>query len=247
MYAWSMSYYKKPDRIITVSEKMRQYFLEKLGRKDDNITFIPQCPEKLYEENVYDEEMSERFKDGFNIVFTGNISPAQDLETITEAARMCMENGLKDIRFIIVGDGMSREYFEKIVDLAGIKEMFVFEGFHPINDIPKYTAIADALLGTLKADGLEDFSIPAKVMSYLAAGRPLLIGMDGEPEKIVNDAGCGYASKPGDAMALFNNIKTLYGLSPEEREKLGRNAKAYQQSHFERNKNIDKMLEVISE
>ena len=245
LYAWSMWYYKRPSQLITVSEKMRQYFLEVLGRKDEDITFIPQCPEKLYEEEVYDRKLEEKFSGGFNIVYTGNISPAQDLETITEAARICIADGLSDLRFIIVGDGMSRNHFEELVEQAGIKEHFVFEGFHPIEDIPKYTALADALLGTLKKDGLEDFSIPAKVMSYLAAGRPLLLAMEGEPETILKDGGCGLSSKPGDANALAENIKALHQMSKEQRVVMGEHARAYQQEHFERDRNIDKMLEVI--
>ena len=245
LYAWSMWYYKKPSQLITVSEKMRQYFLEILGKREEDITFIPQCPEKLYEEDVHDPVLEERFADGFNIVYTGNISPAQDLETITEAARICIADGLKDIRFIIVGDGMSRSHLEELVKEAGITEHFVFEGFHPIEDIPKYTALADALLGTLKKDGLEDFSIPAKVMSYLAAGRPLLLGMEGEPEQILREADCGLSSKLGDAKALAENIKALHQMTAEERQNMGERARAYQQAHFERDQNIDKMLEVI--
>ena len=100
-------------------------------------------------------------------------------------------------------------------------------------------------MGTLKKDGLEDFSIPAKVMSYLAAGRPLLLGMEGEPEMILREADCGLSSKPGDATALAENIKSLHRMTNEERQKMGERARAYQQAHFERDQNIDKMLEVI--
>ena len=245
LYAWSMWYYKKPTQLITVSEKMRQYFLQVLGKKENEITFIPQCPEKLYEEEVHDPELETRFSGGFNVVYTGNISPAQDLETITEAAKICIDNGLQDLRFIIVGDGMSRTHFEDLVEKAGIKEHFYFEGFHPIEDVPKYTDIADALLGTLKKDGLEDYSIPAKVMSYLAAGKPLLLAMEGEPEQILREADCGLSSKPGDAMALADNIKKLYHMPEAERKELGEHARVYQQAHFERDRNIDRMLEVI--
>ena len=245
LYAWSMWYYRKPEQLITVSEKMRRYFLEVLGKKEEDVTFIPQCPEKLYEQVVHDAVLEERFADGFRIVYTGNISPAQDLETITQAAALCVRDGLTDLQFIIVGDGMSRAHWEEMVAQQDLTAYFTFEGFHPIEDIPKYTALADALLGTLSKDGLQDFSIPAKVMSYLAGGRALLLAMDGEPAEIVQKAGCGFCSPPGDAEALAENIKALHAMSAEEREALGANARAYQQAHFERNASIDQMLEVI--
>ena len=231
--------------MITVSEKMRQYFLTVLGKKEEDITFIPQCPEKLYEQDVHDPKLEARFSEGFRIVYTGNISPAQDVESITQAAALCIKEGLTDLRFIIVGDGMSRSHWEELIAKANLQEFFTFEGFHPIGDIPKYTALADALLGTLSKDGLQDFSIPAKVMSYLAAGRPLLLAMEGEPEEIIQKADCGFCSLPGDAKALAENIKTLHAMAKEDLDRLGRNARAYQQAHFERNRSIDQMLEVI--
>ena len=245
LYSWSMWYYKKPEQLITVSEKMRQYFLTVLGKKKEDITFIPQCPEKLYEQTVHDPELEARFSEGFRIVYTGNISPAQDVESITQAAAMCVKEGMTDLRFIIVGDGMSRSHWEDLIAEARLNDYFIFEGFHPIEDIPKYTALADALLGTLSKDGLQDFSIPAKVMSYLAAGRPLLLAMEGEPEEIIQKADCGFCSKPGDAKALAGNIKALHAMNAEKRKQLGDNARAYQQANFERNRSIDQMLEVI--
>lgn len=245
LYKEAMWNYRQPDRLITVSDKMKRYFMEKLNRNDEQVTFIPQCPEKLYEQRIEDEELKKRFGNNFNIVYTGNISPAQDVETIVDAAKKCADAGMKDVRFIIVGDGMSRKDFEELVKNKGLEKHFCFEGFHPMEDIPKYTQIADALLGTLKSEGLEDFSIPAKVMSYLAAGRPLLLAMEGEPESIVKEANCGFSSEPGDAEALFENICRLYKMTKSERDILGENAFRYQQEHFERNKNIDRMLEVI--
>ncbi len=245
LYKEAMWNYRQPDQLITVSNKMKQYFMEKLNRTEDQVTFIPQCPEKLYEQRMEDEELNRRFGSSFNIVYTGNISPAQDIDTIVSAAEKCADAGMKDVKFLIVGDGMSRNYFEEQVAKNSLTESFCFEGFHPMEDIPKYTAIADALLGTLKSEGLEDFSIPAKVMSYLAAGRPLLLAMEGEPEAIVKEADCGYASKPGDAEGLFENICKLYHMTKMDRDLLGEHAFRYQQEHFERDKNIDKMLEVI--
>ena len=245
IYKEAMWNYRQPDRLITVSDKMKKYFMEKLNRTEDAVTFIPQCPEKLYEQRIEDEELKRRFGSCFNIVYTGNISPAQDIDTIVSAAKKCAEAGMQDVRFLIVGDGMSRTYFEEQVMKNGLSNFFCFEGLHPMADIPKYTGIADALLGTLKSEGLEDFSIPAKVMSYLAAGRPLLLAMEGEPESIVKEADCGFASKPGDFEGLFENICKLYNMTKMDRAILGENAFHYQQEHFERDRNIEKMLEVI--
>ena len=109
-----------------------------------------------------------------------------------------------------------------------------------------YADIADALLATLKSEGVEDYSIPAKVMSYMASGKPLLIAMEGEINDIIHRAECGLTSDPDDAAQLAENIKTLYHMNQAAREQMGKNAYLYQQEHFERDKSIDKIFEVIT-
>ena len=246
MYSISMNIYKKPDRLITVSEKMRQYFIEKLGRSEDNVTFVPQSPEKLYEERKSSEALRARFEGGFHIVFTGNISPAQNFDMVTDAALLLKKEGYTDIEFIIVGDGMSFNDLKESVEKKGLQELFFFEGFRPIGEMPEYADIADALIATLKSEGVEDYSIPAKVMSYMASGKPLLIAMEGEINDIIHRAECGLTSDPDDASQLAENIKTLYHMDQAARDQMGKNAYLYQQEHFERDKSIDKILEVIT-
>ncbi len=245
MFKVCMQNYSKPDKLVTVSDKMRSYFAKELGRQESEIEFIPQCPEKIYETPIKDDELVKKFSGGFNLVFTGNISPAQDLETFVTAAKEVVKSGIEDIRFIIVGDGMSKKDFEEMVKKEELEKYFFFEGFHPIEDMPKYTYIADALFAPLKASGTEDFSIPAKVMSYLASGRPILLSMQGEAQKIINDAKCGFVNEPEDVDALKDNIVKLYNCSKEERIKMGNNASNYQQEFFERDKNVDKLLSII--
>lgn len=237
--------YSKADKLVTISEKMKTYFAKELNRDESEISFIPQCPEKIYETPIKDEALIKRFEGGFNFVFTGNISPAQDIETFVLAAKKVVESGIEDIRFIIVGDGMSKKDLEDMVKENDLEKYFFFEGFHPIEDMPKYTYIADTLFAPLKSSGMEDFSIPAKVMSYLASGKPILLSMQGESQNIIKKAKCGLVSEPENADDLSKNIMKLYYSSKEEREEMGRNAFAYQQEYFSRDKNVDKLLSII--
>lgn len=241
----SMWHYKNVSKIVTVSNRLKEYFEENLDIKPENICFIPQCCEKLYEQDIEDLQLKDRFKNGFNIVFTGNISPAQSFETILDAAVLLKEEGLENIRYIIVGDGMSKSWLEAEVRSRNLSNEFYFEGFHPMSEIPKYTHIADALIGCLSKSELKDFSIPAKVMSYMAAGRPLLLAMDGEVSSIIYDAKCGYVSPAGDAKALSENIRKLYDLNNDQRKLMGDNGRKYHLANFARDYNLDRMLEFI--
>ncbi len=235
-------YYKKADRLIALSERMKQRLLEVSAKPEKDIIVLPQACEKLYEQNVEDKTIIERYKKAFNVVFTGNISPAQSFETMIEAAEILKQKGLTDIHWVIVGDGMSRKQVEKEISRRKLNELFTFEGQKPVEDMPKYTNIADVLVGCLVKSELLEATIPAKVMSYVAAGRPIVLAMDGEVQELINaKIKCGYAGPTNNSVQLAANIKKIYNATAKERNQMGQNARDYHFKHFERNLILNKL------
>lgn len=239
-------HYKHVDKLIVLSEKMKDQLVEVTGINPKKIIVIPQVCEKIYETDIHDKKLAARFKDGFNILFTGSITPAQSFETIIAAAKKLRSDGIKDINWIIVGDGMSRKWLENEIKKNDLSESFIFEGQHPIEDMPRYSGIADALIGCLVKSDLLEATIPAKVMSYIASGKPIVLAMDGEVQTLINDTiKCGYAGETGNSQMLADNIKRLYGLSSSERAKMGKRAREYHFKHFERNLVLGKLYTFI--
>jgi glycosyltransferase involved in cell wall biosynthesis len=237
-------HYKKVDKLIVLSKKMEEQILRVTGKSKKTI-IVPQCCEKIYEKNINDPKLTRRFKDTFNVVYAGNISPAQSFETILSASEIIKGKLGKKIRWIIVGDGMSRKAVEEGVKRRGLQDIFVFEGQKPVEEIPKYHFVADALLGTLAKSDLLEATIPAKVTSYLAAGKPVILSMDGEVRELIKREKLGFASETENPDALAVNIIKLYSLSPDERKKMGDRAKKYQRENFERNKNFEKIYNFM--
>ncbi len=244
LYNSSTKYYKRTDKLICLSEKAKRILRERTGKAEEKCMVMPQCCEKFYENTLPDDGLSARFGGAFNIVYTGNISPAQDFPAMAEAARLLRERGVK-ANWIIVGDGMSRTEAEETVREKGLSDIFFFEGSKAPTEIPKYTHIASALIACLTKSPLLDCTIPAKVMSYFAAGRPIVLGMDGEANETVNSCGCGFATESGDAKALADSLEKLARLSPAEREEMGARAKALHFEKFERDSNLNRLIEFI--
>ncbi|TNB71612.1 glycosyltransferase family 4 protein [Arthrobacter sp. BB-1] len=239
-------HYRQPDKIVVLSEQMRSKIKSITGLPDDKISIVPQACEKLYEVEVHDDELARHLGDGFKLVFTGNISPAQSFDTIIDAAQELKNEGLTNISWVIVGDGMSRAGLEEEVGRRGLGDIFKFEGHHPVGDIPKYTTLADVLVACLVKSDLLEATIPAKVMSYIASGRPLALAMDGEVGRLVmDDAQCGFVGPAGDAAALAGNIRKLYHMTPEERRDLGSRGRAYHFTKLERSIVLDRLTKFI--
>lgn len=239
-------HYRQPDKIVVLSEQMRSKIKSITGLPDDKISIVPQACESLYEIETYDSDLARHLGEGFKVVFTGNISPAQSFETIVDAAQELKNEGLTDISWVIVGDGMSRADLEKEVRRRGLDDVFQFEGHHPVEDIPKYTTLADVLVAGLVKSDLLEATIPAKVMSYIASGRPLALAMDGEVERlVVSDAQCGLVGPAGDAVALADNVRKLYQMSPQDRQDMGARGKAYHFANLERSIVLDRLKKFI--
>lgn len=237
-------FYKKSDKLICLSNHAIDVLKERTGKPDKDFCFIPQCCEKIYETLLYDEELEKQFGQGFNVVYAGNISPAQDFPTILHAAGQLRDEGYH-INWIIVGDGMSCKEVQKAVQAQGLSDSFFFEGFKPVEDIPKYTAIASCLVACLVKSPLLDCTIPAKVMSYIASGRPIVLAMDGEANALINESGCGLACASGDAAGLTDNIRKIYSLSEAERACMGELGRKLHFEQFERDSNLEKLLNFV--
>lgn len=239
-------HYKKVDKLIVLSEKMKLKLVNVTGIDKDKVIVLPQACEKIYEKNIADASLIKRFEGGFNIVYAGNISPAQSFDTVLDAAKQLKGWGLKDIRWIIVGDGMSKKWLQEKVVEYDLSDDFYFEGQKPVEDIPKYTNIADGLLGCLVKSDLLEATIPAKVMSYIAAGKPMVLAMDGEVQTLINETiNCGFAGPTEDAEQLAANIRHLYKMTSSEREKMGQRAQNYHFKYFERNIILKKLYTFL--
>lgn len=239
-------HYRKVDKLVALSEKMKAHLLEVTTLAPKKILLLPQVCEKIYETDIQDHKLKRKFKNGFNILFTGNISPAQSFETIIAAAKKLKNNNINNINWIIVGDGMSRDWLEDEVNNAGLKDCFYFEGRKPMEDIPRYTPIADVLVGCLVKSEMLEATIPAKVMSYFAAGRPMVLAMDGEVRNLVNNVvKCGYAGPTEDADKLANNITKIYKLTSKERKEMGDRGRKYHFKHFERNMSLENLYNFL--
>ncbi len=238
-------HYRQADKLIAMTQAMKKQLQIATSIQEEKITVIPQTCEKLYEEDIFDQDLHDKYKDFFTIVFAGNISPAQSFPAVISAAQILKDKGYEDIRWIIIGDGMSRQWLEDEVHRHNLDEYFIFEGLKPIEEIPRYTKIADALLACMVKSELYEATLPAKAISYLAAGRPLLLAMDGDMRDIVNQTQCGFAGPTEDVDALVNNIIALYKMTPQERDEMGQRARDHYFKYFERNLILKQMKDFI--
>ena len=233
--------YRMSDVILVQSKAFEKSICEK-GDFKDKLIFAPNWADDSIaqgEQHPADCNLPE----GFKVMFAGNIGVAQDFPNIIKAAELLIN--IKDIKWVIVGDGRAREDAEKEIGRLGLTDSFVFVGRHPVNTMPWFFKRADVMLVSLKDEFIFSLTIPSKVQAYMAAGRPIVSMLNGEGAHVIEDAGCGLTAKAGDYQALAASIKVLYEMSRERREKLGRHGRAYYNQAFAKDVVIDRINEVL--
>lgn len=240
-------HYRRADKLIAMSDGLATRLEQRTGKPRQALAVIPQYCEDFYASPLPCPELEARFSGRFNLVFTGNFSPAQSLETVLMAVKAAAEQGAVGLHLLLVGDGMSRGALEQLVQTQGMQGQVTFYGSVPPREIPRFTALADALVASLSDSPDLGLTVPAKLASYMAAGKPLLASMDGEGRQAVQSSGGGLASPACDVDALAANILALYHMSGAQRETMGLRAKEYYLAHYTRAALLEQLERFILE
>lgn len=220
--------YRQMDKILITSRMFSDYLRDEFAIKGNKIEYLPQYAEGIFEQIPAREEDGE-----FNFMFAGNIGVVQSVETIIKAAEL-----LKDepVKFHIVGGGTD---LDRLQELSKDLENMFFYGRRPLEEMPEFYAKADAMLVTLAADPVLSLTLPGKVQSYMAVGKPIIGAIDGETKFVIESAKCGFCGKADSSEELAENVKRFIG--DVDRVTMGENARKYYEENFEEGLFMDKL------
>jgi colanic acid biosynthesis glycosyl transferase WcaI len=224
--------YKRCDSIL-IQAKTARTSIASFEIPATKINYFPNWAEAVYQVKPPDLTLkaSLNLPDGFWIMFAGNLGVSQSLETILLAAQNLQTYA--DIHFVIVGDGRQSNWLQEQIAQRNLSNIHMI-GRKPVEQMADLFALADVLLMTLKRDPIFSMVIPSKLQSYLACAKPVVAAIDGEGAQIILESGAGLVGPSEDALALANNLLSLYHMTPEQRKEMGANAHKYYQQHFNR-------------
>ena len=206
--------------------------LKALGARPERLGYLPNWAEDLFEEPGKSSAVREPWEGGFPIVFAGNLGRVQGLETVLEAATLLRDEPA--VRRVLVGDGSLLPWLREEIAHRQLSDRVFLVGRRPLSDMPGLFAKAGALLVSLAPDEVISLTIPSKLQTYLAAGRPVLGSIDGEASRVIVEAEAGLTSPAGDANGLAVNARRMLRMPVEERDRLGESGRRYCRAHFSR-------------
>lgn len=237
--------YRQSDVILVQSKAFEKSICAK-GNFKDKMVFAPNWAEDSFinANTSIDADFPLQPNDReFRVMFAGNIGEAQDFGNIINAANLTRDT--PQIKWIVVGDGRAKEQSEQKVKELGLHDTVIFLGRHPVEAMPKFFALADAMLVTLKDEFIFSLTIPSKTQAYMASGKPILTMINGAGNDVVNEAKCGLTARAEDYAALAANVKRMYAMSKDELAAMGKVAKEYYDRNFAKDMVIDRVNEIL--
>ncbi|MCS3938741.1 glycosyltransferase involved in cell wall biosynthesis [Salinibacter ruber] len=184
------------------------------------------------------------FDDRFVVTYAGNIGICQSLDHILVAADR-LEGGRPEVLFRFVGSGPVKEELQQEAERRILDNI----EFHPrvsLDEAAAHMAAADALLVPLAAHEIYRSFIPSKLFDSMAAGRPVLLSVDGEARSILEDAEAGRYYPAEDGQELANSIRWMLN-HPEACTEMGENGRAYARTHCTREAQAKRMTAFLEE
>ena len=230
--------YNRTDKIFVQSKGFIAN-VHKYSRTGVEVEYLSNWSEEIPDLGCIERSpLIENIQGSFDLMFAGAIGESQDFGTILDAAEL-----LKDepaLRWHIVGDGRVSEWVKDETDRRGLHNFFMY-GRHPVNTMPSFYKCADVMLVSLRSHPIFAMTIPGKIQSYMAAGKPVLAILEGEGANVVKSAEAGLCVKSGDAKGLAQAIRSMMQMNNRALEEMGTAAKAYSDREFNRKTLIDRI------
>ena len=233
--------YRNSTKILISSPGFKE-LLNRNADYSDKIIYFPNWSEDIASMPIKDTPLH---LEGFVIMLAGNISHAQGISDIVKAIEVLKEH--RDIYWVFVGGGAEQQWLKDYVASNSLENNVFVVGRYPCEYMSAFYAQANVMLLTLTHTTYPHLNatIPARLQSYMSAGKPI-VGMAGDGVKaLINDNHCGLIADAGDYHTFASNILHLYN-NPTELEEMGKNARSIYEEQYKLKQCLDNLESIIA-
>jgi glycosyltransferase involved in cell wall biosynthesis len=237
--------YSNAEKICVLSFSFKTVLIER-GVTPNKIKVIYNwCDDNQIKEERINGDLREKLgmAGKFIILFAGTMGKAQALDAVLQAAKL-VENKFSKIQFVFVGGGVNVDRLKKKSEALNLKNV-LFIPRQPVSKIGKFLNSADVLLVHLKKDPLFDISIPSKTQAYMAAGKPILMGVEGAAADLIQKAGCGLSCTPENPSSIARTVEIFYKMSKTDLRKMGIAGKKFYSNELSLRAGVQKFEELF--
>lgn len=236
--------YKSANWINVLTPAFEEFLIENKSIRPDRISIVPNGADlDIFKKDKPDIDVRQNYGlgDKFVVTYVGAHGLANHLVQLLESARLLREH--KDIIFMLVGDGMQKPMLKQKASEWRLDNVIFVDSVSK-RRIVDYIAASDICTAVLKKVDTFKTVYPNKVFDYMAAARPVIVGIDGVARKLVEDAGAGIYVQPEDPAAFAEALLKLKA-DPSLCSRFGENGLHYVSENFARNVLAAKYLKIL--
>jgi len=238
--------YKHSDHIVVVTPAFKEYLNAKWNVPPEKMSVVANgveaerfCPappsvEILREFGVPDGN--------FVAAYIGTMGMAHGLKTILEVAEFLRDRS--QITLLLVGEGGNREDLVRVAKERGLNNI-IFTGQQPREKIPAIINSSDVCLSLLKNEEVFKTVIPTKMLEYMSCGRPVVLAVGGQAERILREANAGISVGAENPKAIADAILAMHP-DPEARHRFGKNGREYIIANMSRDTTARAYLDILA-
>jgi colanic acid biosynthesis glycosyl transferase WcaI len=227
-----MFLYQHSERIVAVTDSFVDEISER-GVARDKISVVKNGVDLgLFRPGPKENDVRRKLglEGKFVATYIGTHGMSHGLDTLLDAAALLKDDDR--FRILLVGEGADKAALMARAESQGLRNV-LFIGQQKHADIPAFVRAADVTVVLLKAKPLFKTVIPSKIFEFMGAGRPIVLGVDGEARQIVEASGGGVFVPPESAEQLVAQLR-LFASDPSRGEAMGVAGRAYVEAHFSR-------------
>ncbi len=233
--------YQRANALVINSPGFRSHVESKGGKR---VYLVPNGSDVTM---FHPESRGETFRIEYNldhkfvVLYAGAHGISNDLNTLLEAAEQLRD--IDDLSIVLLGDGKEKDNLQSRAVAMHLSNVCFID---PVPKVKMADAIAaaDACVAILKPIELYKTVYPNKVFDYMAAGRPVILAIDGVIRSVVEEAHAGVAVPPGNPKALADAIRILAG-DRNMIKQLGQDGRNFVELYFDRSQLAEKFLDIM--
>jgi glycosyltransferase involved in cell wall biosynthesis len=226
--------YRKADRIVSVTESFVPRIAASCGDPAKIVVIKNGVDLDFFRPGAGEGALARELGVEGRVVaaYVGTHGMAHGLEVILRAAGELRDR--PDVVFVMAGDGAERERLVRDRDALGLANVLIV-GQLPKQRMPELWALTDVSLVLLRNRPLFDAVLPSKIFEAMGMEKPIVLGVRGESQRLVEQSGAGICIEPENAEALAAAVRRLAD-DPELRRRMGAAGRRAVEEHFDRRK-----------
>lgn len=227
--------YRRADALALVTPGMLREFTHR-GLDSERLNLIMNGADT----RVFTPSAKRDEEEPFVALYTGTHGMLHGMDVIIEAAAV-----LHDVQFVLVGDGVAKPELIRAAAERGLTNVEFRESVPPA-ELNEVLAESDVCLATSLGGDFLGESIPVKLFDYMAAGRPVVGALPGDPADVLRKSGGGIVVEPENALEMIEAIRRLRE-DAEIRERMGEVGRRFVEGSFSRDHLGGLMVDLVGE